>query len=226
MNVNMGCGDKPTPGWVNIDNSPTVLIANTPFRALLGGRSAFARVARQAGIRYGNAFRTGFPASSVAVLYACHLLEHFDREDAGRFLSEARRVLEPGGILRLCVPDLRRYVDDYLKTGDADGFMARTQIAAARPRTLRAWLRAAIRPVRRHNWIYDRDSLGRLLDAAGFVAITGLASGETAIPNPGALDLSERADGSIYVECRNPPEAGPPPAMVGADGLEPPTLSV
>ena len=171
---------------------------------MLGSRSAFARTARDCGIRYGSAFRTGLPAGSVAVLYACHLLEHFDRHDADRFLLEAKRVLEPGGILRLCVPDLRNYVDDYLRTGDANAFMVETQIATARPRTIDRWLGARIRPVRRHNWIYDRASLRSLLETSGFVAVTDLAAGETAIADPGALDLSERSGGSIYMECRSP----------------------
>jgi predicted SAM-dependent methyltransferase len=204
MKVNLGCGDKPTPGWENIDNSPTVLLARSPLRAMLGARSAFARIARASGIRYGSAFRTGLPTGSVAVLYACHLLEHFDRQDADRFLAEARRVLKPAGILRLCVPDLHNYVDDYLRTGDANAFMAHTQIAAPRARSLSARLSAVIRPARRHNWIYDRASLRSLLEAAGFAAVTDLAAGETTIADPGALDLSERAEGSIYMECRRP----------------------
>lgn len=204
MKVNMGCGRNPTPGWVNIDNSPTVLLARTPLRHLLGWRSAFARIVRDTGIRYGSAFDTGLPVSSVSVLYASHLLEHFDRVDALRFLAETRRVLKPGGTLRLCVPDLRRHVDDYLKTGDADGLVARMQVAPPRPRTPRAWLIAALRPSRRHHWMYDRASLRKLLEGAGFVAIADLAPGETAIAAPGALDLSERGDGSFYIECRNP----------------------
>ena len=35
--------------------------------------------------------------------------------DAQRLLAECKRVLNPGGVLRLMVPDLRSMVSDYLK---------------------------------------------------------------------------------------------------------------
>jgi predicted SAM-dependent methyltransferase len=48
-----------------------------------------------------------FADGCFAELYASHVLEHFDYKDAlGIALAEWRRVLEPGGVLRLSVPDL------------------------------------------------------------------------------------------------------------------------
>ena len=210
MKVNVGCGDNPTTGWVNIDNSPTVLIAGTPLRVFLGWRSQFSHVVREAGVRYGNACNTRLPANSVSVLYASHVLEHFDRMDADRFLAEARRVLKPGGTLRICIPDLRMQVDDYLRTGDADAFLGHMQVAAPRPRRFREWLLALFRPSSRHNWMYDRGSLRKLLEKAGFVEIVDLDPGQTTIADPGDLNLSERRDESLYMEARRPAADGDP----------------
>jgi ubiquinone/menaquinone biosynthesis C-methylase UbiE len=42
---------------------------------------------------------------SVDLIYACHVLEHFKRNDFERVLIEWNRVLKPKGILRLAVPD-------------------------------------------------------------------------------------------------------------------------
>jgi predicted SAM-dependent methyltransferase len=39
------------------------------------------------------------------------MIEHLDRREARSFLAEARRVLRPGGVLRLAAPDLSRLVD-------------------------------------------------------------------------------------------------------------------
>ena len=60
-----------------------------------------------------------FKDESVDLIYASHLLEYFDREEAVEVLSEWRRVLKyppggPGGVLRLAVPDFETMVILYL----------------------------------------------------------------------------------------------------------------
>ena len=60
-----------------------------------------------------------FEDNSVDLIYASHLLEYFDREEAVEVLSEWRRVLRyppggPGGVLRLAVPDFETMVILYL----------------------------------------------------------------------------------------------------------------
>jgi predicted SAM-dependent methyltransferase len=56
----------------------------------------------------GDAIDLGqFPDGTFAELYASHVLEHFDYKDALlRALREWHRVLAPGGVLRLSVPDI------------------------------------------------------------------------------------------------------------------------
>ena len=47
-----------------------------------------------------------FTDNSASIIYACHVLEYFDWHEAKTIvLSEWKRVLKPGGILRLAVPD-------------------------------------------------------------------------------------------------------------------------
>lgn len=59
-----------------------------------------------------------FKDNSVDLIYACHLLEHFKRNQIESVLREWRRVLRPGGILRLAIPDFASLVKVYLKYGD------------------------------------------------------------------------------------------------------------
>lgn len=59
-----------------------------------------------------------FDDQSFAVLYCSHFLEHLRDKEARGFLRECMRVLRPGGILRLVVPDLEDMARDYLEIID------------------------------------------------------------------------------------------------------------
>ncbi len=160
MRVNLGCGPSPTPGWVNIDNSLTVRLARIPAISALIGRKSFIHAVRQSQIRYGTALHTGLPAGSADVIYSSHMLEHLDRREARLFLAEARRLLKPGGILRLAVPDLQMIAERYGRDGDADGFMTALGIELDKPTGLVARLRYAfLTGFRLHHWMYDAASL-------------------------------------------------------------------
>lgn len=52
---------------------------------------------------------------TVDLIYASHVLEHFGRNDMQRVLREWTRVLRPGGILRLAVPDFAACAELYCK---------------------------------------------------------------------------------------------------------------
>jgi predicted SAM-dependent methyltransferase len=140
----------------------------------------------------------------VDVVYSSHMVEHFDHRDALDFLKEVMRVLKPGGVVRLALPDLRIRVDSYLRDGDADEFVNRLYLARDQPRGLRERLRWMVVGDRRHAWMYDAKSAMRLLEEAGFATPINLEPGKTTIPNPGLLDLREREDDSIYIEGRAP----------------------
>lgn len=47
-------------------------------------------------------------------ILAEHFIEHISFDEAVRFLREAKRMLAPGGTMRLSTPDLRLYVSAYL----------------------------------------------------------------------------------------------------------------
>ena len=65
-----------------------------------------------------------FEDDSVEVIYCCHVLEYFDRDEACNVISEWRRVLKVGGVLRIAVPNFSALVAVYEETGelDWDGF--------------------------------------------------------------------------------------------------------
>jgi len=59
-----------------------------------------------------------FGNNTADLIYACHCLEHFSHSRIGAVLSEWHRVLKPGGVLRLSVPDFDLLLEIYRETGN------------------------------------------------------------------------------------------------------------
>lgn len=210
LRVNVGCGQTPTPGWRNFDNSLGVRLVRIPFLpgllqglgVLEGSQQQFIRFARENEIEYGDASRgLPIPDRSVDVLYSSHMLEHLDKDEAGAFFKEAIRVLRPGGIIRIAVPDIKKQVTRYNESGDADAFIEATHLCVSRPRSLVQKLRLLLVGARHHQWMYDGNSLSMLLRAHGFIRTGVMPAGQTGIRNYEPLDLEERAAESVYVEA-------------------------
>jgi len=208
--VNVGCGMSPTEGWINFDNSFSIKLATFPvlasclYRAGLIGQAqmAYIRFCQEHTIRWADATRhLPLADASAEVLYSSHMLEHLDRREAAGFLSEARRVLAPGGIIRVAVPDIEKFVDMYLRSKDADAFVESTHLSTHRPRRLAEKLRVLFVGLRHHQWMYDGASLCKLLSGSGFQRAQVCEVGSSHIPNPSPLNLREREEESVYVEA-------------------------
>lgn len=90
--LHLGCGHRRLPGYTHIDSRKETepdIVADVADLHMLPDRSA-------------------------KVIYACHVLEHIPRPHVFCVLEEWRRVLEPGGLLRLSVPDFHVLAELYL----------------------------------------------------------------------------------------------------------------
>jgi SAM-dependent methyltransferase len=100
--INLGCGRRIHSAWVNVDIAPS--------------HPDVQKADLSRGIP--------FPDETFEAVYHSNVLEHIRREHTGRFMSECRRVLRPGGILRVAVPDLERictlYLDRLQRADDGD----------------------------------------------------------------------------------------------------------
>jgi predicted SAM-dependent methyltransferase len=94
--VHVGCGEKNAPGFINVDARPLahvhVVTDNITSLSDMG---------------------TG----TVDLVYMCHVLEHIKNDDLKNVLSEMRRVLKDGGILRISVPDFDKLIEVYNAAG-------------------------------------------------------------------------------------------------------------
>ncbi|UYN93239.1 MAG: methyltransferase domain-containing protein [Enhydrobacter sp.] len=214
VRLNIGCGQTPTEGWINYDNSLAVRLAGAPpfawalglFGLLDAGNREFAAFARRRNIRWADATRRIPHADgAVDVVYSSHMIEHLDRRQARGFLAECRRVLKSGGLLRLAVPDLCLPVREYLADGNADLFLEQLQFDLDRPHGFGERLRHFLSGGgRNHHWMYDERSIARLVAAAGFDDVRTLPAGSSRIADAGDLDLAERSEESIYLEATRP----------------------
>jgi predicted SAM-dependent methyltransferase len=213
IRLNIGCGMTPTAGWQNFDNSMSVKLAerNLLFGALqstgfiAGPQREFVDFCRKNQIRWADATRhIPFADGTVDVVYASHMFEHLERSKAASFLAETRRVLRPGGTLRLAVPNIGYHIARYSEAGDADRFMRETHTVFEGTPGLRGLLTFVAIGPRNHRWMYDGASLAALLVRNGFPDAKELPAGQTGIDNPSPLDLFERMPESVFVEGTRP----------------------
>lgn len=214
LRINIGCGETFTPGWSNYDLWAPMPFSERPCFALLGRlqkavgfmskfRREYWAFCEKNGIRYANSIQRIPVADGAAeVVYASHMLEHLDRNERLLFLREAQRVLQPGGILRLAVPDLHYHISNYNRSGDADEFVEGILMSCDRIRGWRGHLQHIVFGQNAHRWMYNGASLCRLLEQVGFRDARVWPAGETGIPNPGPLNLRERSPESVFVEAR------------------------
>lgn len=217
LRLNVGAGAATVAGWVNLDASPSLLVAKAlPRRVLRGMAAALPRPRREALEAYllqrdelvwGDA-RRRLPMGDgeVEAIYSSHFLEHVRRGDALRFLRECHRVLRTGGILRIVVPDLRRLAEQYVGMSpgprlSADEFVAATLLAEPERPRLAASTLSALWDRAGHLWMYDAESLCALLREAGFASPRQCAFRVGDAPDLEKLDIPERAHESVYVEA-------------------------
>jgi len=175
LRLHAGCGDRPKEGWVNID--------------LFHPRANLRLDLREA---------LPFDDGSVELVYSEHVFEHLDHpRDTTRFLAECRRVMAPGAAFHVGVPDtewpLKAYVND-----------DPTYFEMARDGMHPAWCDMRLYNVNwhfreggEHRWAWDRETLTRVLEAAGFCDV----SVREFDPD---LDSEDRQPGTLYLVARNP----------------------
>jgi predicted SAM-dependent methyltransferase len=171
--LHLGAGTHHPPGWVNVD--------------VLGmGPDLHWDLRRQ----------LPFPAGSAQGVLLEHVLEHFTLAAVLDLLDEVARVLAPGGVVRVGVPDFGRYLDSYAGDG---AFVERQR--PGRPTRLLAVAEVALG--HGHRSVWDAETLELVLREAGFPDAARRSFGESALEPP--PDNPAREPETVYAEGTKPP---------------------
>jgi SAM-dependent methyltransferase len=228
--LNLACGTIMHWGWNNLDFSPYALLARKPRLARALKKAGLLSAQRQerlnridpAIIRWDLRKGIPFEQNSFNVVYHSHFLEHIDPQHAPGLLKECYRVLKPGGILRVVVPDLELLAREYLlavEAVDADrpaatklhhqaianlfDQMVRREATGAREQTASVrWIERKIRggsadTGELHRWMYDRHSLGQLLTQTGFRTLQRQSASTSMVHGWTEFQLDTNPDGSV-----------------------------
>lgn len=149
--LHIGCGDRLLSGFVNIDIIPGAEL--------------------QLDVRQG----LPFPDESCDAIFSEHFIEHLSQREGLRLMREMRRVLKPGGILRLATPDLEGMANDYQQKYLNEDWLrfgySWTKTGCERFNLgMREW---------GHKWVYDQEELERVAELAGLKFIERCSYGQS-----------------------------------------------
>lgn len=184
--VQFGCGWSVSENWHNFDASPTLWFERLP----LVGRFCFKNAERFPTLaRYGDIVKgLPFAPGSVDCVYASHVLEHLCHRDCLTALRNTWRMLKPGGVFRLIVPDLSWRVDAYVRAREVGKPHASTELMRSTMLGIEEEEPGAFGMLKRflgrsrHLWMWDERSLTEALKGAGFQSVRRCRFGDAAHP--------------------------------------------
>lgn len=214
--LHLGSGTNTPKGWIHIDASWNAKLAKHPtikkifslFR-LLPDDLLNIKWSEDI-VNHDLTKPLPFPNDLFDVIYSSHLIEHLYKDQALELLKECHRVLRKGGIIRTVVPDLESAIleyigksrysadnDKYRKLTRADRLQERILLRPSRSPSGNLLIRVYnnIKDYNTHKWMYDEESLAKLIKDAGFSKIKRRNFHQSKIDNIGEIELAERFEG-------------------------------
>jgi predicted SAM-dependent methyltransferase len=158
--LHIGAGPKSIEGWLDTD-------------VLMG--EAYVDLSRP----------LPFEDSTFQFVFGEHVFEQFPVEAGLALLREIRRVLRPGGVLRLTTPELPKLIAIYddrnpeITLEETEAWL--TEITQ-RPHTTGAQVLNSFMREWGHSYIYDEQDLTSRLNEAGFVGVVRREPGQSDHP--------------------------------------------
>ncbi|GGD05262.1 class I SAM-dependent methyltransferase [Nocardioides daphniae] len=172
LRLHLGSGGEHKDGWINIDcvGDPVELAWN---------------------LVHGIPFSDG----SAQAIFHEHLFEHIPLQAGLGLMDECFRVLEPGGILRVGVPDAGALIRSYVGDGEyVDALHPGRPTRLLGVQELFYW--------HAHVTMYDDETLATVFRAGGFPDPVKRKYQDTDLEK--APDTPTRASQTLYMEARKP----------------------
>jgi predicted SAM-dependent methyltransferase len=172
--LHWGCGPKPAAGWVNSD-----------------------RVAGP-GVDVSGDIRTGLslPADHFDYAVSIHALQEIPYRELVPVLRELRRVLKPGGVLRLGLPDLDRAIEAYVRRDSGYFLIPDDEVVS-----LAGKLSVQMTWYGHSRSLLTYDFAAELLGKAGFGAVRRCEYRQTWSRHHDIVALDNRSRESFFVEA-------------------------
>jgi predicted SAM-dependent methyltransferase len=181
LSVNIGSGGCGLPGWVNVDFAP-----GANMTLLLDIRK-----------------RLPFADGSARRFFTEHVVEHLNfGDDVPLLFSEFHRVLAPDGVLRIAVPDARRFLLAYALK-DAAEWRSLGWALDNFPDDICSQMQAINHIFHQdgeHLFGYDFETISLMLRKAGFRTVLQQPFGVSVDPAL-AIDQEVYRDYSLYVDA-------------------------
>lgn len=172
MRLNWGCGDWREPGWINSDIKEGDGILTCDIRE-------------------------GLPFDDDSLDYAVsiHSLPEIPYPELVPALRELRRVIKPGGVLRVGLPDLEKGIDAY-RRGDRGYF----KIPDDEVSSVGGKLIVQLLWYGYSRTLFTSDFICEMLLKAGFREAYPCAYKQTRCADPRIVELDNREDESLFAE--------------------------
>jgi len=181
--VNLGSGPYPLSGWINVDIDPS------------GHPQVLADLSRT----------LPFRDACVDFIHTEDFVAQLPPDGLERFLAECRRVLRPGGALRVLTPDLERFMRTYLERPAHLVAIWNTAVGVPLPTGAAADV-VNLGMQLAGRWQYDFESLARVAARAGLDCERVAYNASRHAPLNG-VDLRKPDEAvSMYVECTPRPD--------------------
>lgn len=146
--LNVGCGTDYKEGWINIDNNSDHNIE-----------------ANRLDLNWDLRNSLPFPDDSVDFIFNEHFMEHLTVEEGQAAIKDLMRVLKPGGVMRIAMPDLEEAIEAYQDPHWKENlFLEKFGLGFVQTKAelinmkFRWW---------GHKWLYNWEELERRLKEAG-----------------------------------------------------------
>lgn len=173
--LNWGCGGSGEPGWINSDlkDGPDIEITAD--------------------------IRDGLPLEpdSLDYVVSIHALAMISYPDLVPVLSELRRILKPGGVLRLALPDLDRSIQAYLRRDEQFFLVPDSDVRSYGGKAIvhMLWYGYTVT-------LFTADFIEELLWSAGYRDVRHCSFKQThSTLAPGIVELDNREAESLFVEA-------------------------